>query len=394
MESGDTDGGSEASYESVASEGAFEPASERGRDVLPRIVSASHCVQVFSRLCYSPDGAYCYPDPAFEELRAKDKSGNSRPRRHNPLDGLPARLLRFEGAIEAWLEEVPLGRVPLRMPAQYMSLNDAAERKSSSSGAGRGEDLSVLRAGNRRATIWFFTMEFLQQLWPCFLAPDGSGIHIWERALLERSCTIQSTHVEVGRVHVPHGKGKKRMEWLKVLFAALQTSRWTPNGEARTLLAKRRASHASMSIGDAVQVDGQLFVAGLDGFRLMQQSELLLGENLLPTGWTQQGSEEDEEESEEPEQATASGGKGHRKKGGGEEDENGLKDSAGRRSKGGKNAKGKGKGKGKGGKENGKGHGQDHASRREVEPGPGGKRADRRKLRAQLQAERERVQGS
>ncbi|CAE8599910.1 unnamed protein product, partial [Polarella glacialis] len=234
MESADTDGASEASYESVASEGGYEPASDRGRDPLPRIISASHCVQVFGRLCNVADGAYCSKDPAYAvNSRAKGKAA-ARPGRHDPLEGMPPRILRFEGAMEAWLEEMPLTKVPSGTARQYMTLHDASGRKSP------GVDLSLLRAGNQRGTIWYFTQEFLQQLWPCFLLSDGTGVQIWERALLERNCTIQSTHVEVGQVNVPSSKEKSRSEWLKALFASMQAAKWTPDGEARSILAKRR----------------------------------------------------------------------------------------------------------------------------------------------------------
>merc|ERR550532_2300051 len=180
-------------------------------------------------------------------------------------------------------------RDPHHIPRPHLSLNDAATRHSS------GADLSILRAGNRRATIWYFTLEFLQQLWPSFLQPDGSGIKVWERALLERSYTIQQTHVEVGQVQCNAGKGgKQRVQWLKSLFAAMQASKWTPDGEARTFLIKRRPSHASMSIGDAVQIGGELYVAGLVGFVAVKEGDRLLPPNFEP-------------ENEEPEPSSTSG---------------------------------------------------------------------------------------
>eukprot|EP00930_Biecheleria_cincta_P098797 TRINITY_DN90445_c0_g1_i1.p1 TRINITY_DN90445_c0_g1~~TRINITY_DN90445_c0_g1_i1.p1 ORF type:complete len:396 (+),score=81.68 TRINITY_DN90445_c0_g1_i1:126-1313(+) len=394
MESADTDGASEASYESVASEGGYEPASERGRDPLPRIVSASHCVQVFQRLSYAADGVFCVHDSPEDERqgRGKEKGLSSR---HNPLEGLPPRIMRFEGAMEAWLEEMPLARVLTHVPRQYTSLNDAVSRKPQTA-LGRESDLSILRLGNRHATLWYFTLEFLQQLWPCFITPDMSGVQIWQRALLERGCNIQSTHVEVGQVHFPASKGKARMEWLKALFAAMQASKWTPEGEARSFLAKRRLSHASMSIGDAVQIGGELFVADVNGFVAVKQGELLLPPGFIPL---EDGGEEDlDEEDDEEESAPPSdvGGKKKRqrkKKGGGGSgiDASGDNSAAGKGSKGEGKGKGKGKADGKGGGKNGK---NSDGARRPGEPGPGGDRADRRKLRAQLMAERDRVQGS
>jgi len=376
---GDGDGASDVSYESVASEGGYEPASERGRDPLPRIISSSHCVEVFRRIRWV-DGAFCC-------RLQEDAEGNGvKGAVMDPLSGLPSRIMRFDGAMEAWLEEMPLARDPGHVTRPYTALNDASNRQGP-----KGSELPILRAGNKRATIWYFTVEFLQQLWPLFLAPDSSGMKLWERALLDRGCTIQSTHIEVGQVHCPHGKGgKQRLQWLKSLFAALQVSKWTPDGEARSLLIKRRLSHASMSIGDAVQIGGELFVAGLEGFVQVKEGNRLLPPNFEP-------------ENEEPEPSSARGkaaaNKKEASKEGSSKDEGGTEEGGkeakggGRKKQAGKGAKGRGKGGGEG---RGKGDAEEDNRRgkdqqRAKEPGPAD-RADRRKLRAQLQARREQLQ--
>jgi len=362
MESGGDGAGSEASYESVASEGGYEPASERGRDPLPRIISSSQCVEVFRRIRQA-DGVFsCAINPPDE---AAGRRGE-KPKRHDPLSGLPPRIMHFDGAMEAWLEEMPQPRDPHRGPRQYASLNDAAQRNQSR------EDMALLRGGNRRATIWYFTLEFLQQLWPLFLSPDESGVKLWERALIERGCNIQSTHVEVGQIHYPQAKNAKaRTQWLKAVFSSMQAAKWAPDGEARALLVKRRLSHTSMSIGDAIQIGSELFVAGLSGFVAVRESERLLPPNYEP-----------ENEDPEPSSLEESGAKAPRKKGGERGEGGGGKKGKGRGGKG----KGKGKGKGAGG---------DDGETQPNKQGPGGntERADRRQLRAQLQARRERVQG-
>lgn len=381
---GDGDGASDVSYESVASEGGYEPASERGRDPLPRIISSSHCVEVFRRIRWV-DGAFCCRTQEETETEGNDVKGAVM----DPMSGLPSRIMRFDGAMEAWLEEMPLARDPGHHPRPYAALNDASNRQGPN-----GTDLPILKAGNKRATLWYFTLEFLQQLWPLFLAPDSSGLKLWERALLDRGCTIQSTHIEVGQVHCPHVKGgKQRQQWLKSLFSALQASKWTPDGEARSLLIKRRLSHASMSIGDAVQIGGELFVAGLVGFVQVKEGDRLLPPNFEP-------------ENEEPEPSSASGKAAANKKEGSKEGsskdeggtEEGGKEAKGggrkRGAKAGKGAKGRGKGggegKGKGDADEDNRRGKDQ--QRAKEPGPAD-RADRRKLRAQLQARREQLQG-
>jgi len=211
---------------------------------------------------------------------------------------------------------------------------------------------------------------------------------------LDRGCTIQSTHIEVGQVHCPLGKGgKQRLQWLKSLFAALQAPKWTPDGEARSLLIKRRLSHASMSIGDAVQIGSEHFVAGLAGFVQVKEGDRLLPPNFEP-------------ENEEPEPSSARGKEAANKKEaskeGSSKDEGGTEEAGkeakgrGRKKKGakaGKGAKGRGKGGGEG---RGKGDADEDSMRgkdrqRAKEPGPAD-RADRRKLRAQLQARREQLQ--
>mmetsp|Transcript_31203 Transcript_31203/g.79447 ORF Transcript_31203/g.79447 Transcript_31203/m.79447 type:complete len:360 (-) Transcript_31203:134-1213(-) len=357
MESGGPDGASEASYESVASEGGYEPASERGRDPLPRIISSSHCVEVFRRLRWA-DGAYSCHDSTDEDTNSAKAGGRkgAQLRPHNPLSGLPPRIMHFDGAMEAWLEEMLMPAEPHHGgPRQYETLDDAAKRNQSR------DDMALLSLGNRRATIWYFTLEFLQQLWPHFLNTDESGVKLWERALLDRGCNIQSTHIEVGQVNYPQAKNAKaRTQWLKAVFSSMQASKWTPNGEARALLVKRRLSHASMSIGDAIQIGSELFVAGLDGFVAVSESERLVPPNYEPN---EGPTPSIEEPSETPPSKKKGGGGGAGKKG--------------------KGRGGKGKGKGKGG-ENGDAK----------KPAPGGKteRADRRQLRAQLQAKREQME--
>jgi len=447
MEGGGPDGGSdEMSYESVASEGGYEPASERGRDPLPRIISSSHCVEVFRQICWT-NGAYCCRDTSPDDVLVKAPTAMLARARglepHDPLAELPDRIMRFDGAMEAWLEEMPLPRNPNAVPRLYTSLNDAACRLG-------GDDLPNLRTGNRRAVIWYFTLEFLQQLWPLFLSPDGSGIKLWERALLDRACNIQSTHTEVGRVHCS-SKGKNREAWLKALFSDMQGCKWCPDGEAQKLLVSKRLTHASMSIGDAVQIGSELYIVGLTGFMPVQEAV-----HLLPAGFEvdvqdETGSEEEVEEElpsppaepkpkakqknkkakggakgekeeavkeevkEEPkvtEQTgkngtdkgrSSKGGKGGkkgRKKGGKKEEE---ADGGGevedvkeeppkggkiRSSKGGAQ-KGAGKGKGRG---KGKGKGKESAEPADNAKSDGNDRADRRALRARLQAERELMQ--
>jgi len=134
-------------------------------------------------------------------------------------------------------------------------------------------ELSILQEGNKLATIWYFDANFFQQFFPKLLISDGEDaqyscwVHRWA-ALLQGSClTISKTHVELGRVHYPPNQNaKSKSTWLKSLFSALQTSRWCPTGEAFELLQKQRLCHASMSVGDAVQIGRELHFVTLTGF--------------------------------------------------------------------------------------------------------------------------------
>lgn len=268
--------------------------------------------------------------------------------------------------------------------------------------------MSVLQEGNSRATLWYFTLEFLQQLWPVFLQPGSNGPEIWERALVERRCSIQSTHVEVGRVHCPAAKGgaKARNQWLKALFSAMQASCWTPDGEARTLMLKRGLSHASMSIGDIVQVGTDIYIAGLDSFVKVKSKSVAPphdgGLAALDTVSSDEdpgaGLADDDDDffhtgkggssGNYDNGAQSSGGKGK----GGKGDQS---ESGGKRGKGGKGGK-KGKGKGKWKEVKAHADWETDGHRRAAEPGPhkADKRVDRRQLRAALQAERERVKAT
>jgi len=394
---GGDDGASEISYESVASEGGLEY-GERGRDQRRQIISSSHCVQVFQSLC-DFDGAFCergeLAPPGVAEGSSKangrrKQGAGPQDLSHDPLLGLPPRILRFDGAMEAWTEEIPMPIQPWTEESlPYGSLNDAGQRP----------DLAVLRAGNQRAIIWYFTQGFCADLFPCFLCPDEIGLKRWVRALLESNFTIESTHVEVGRVHLPPEalKGDKgRAQWLKSLLTAMQASKWSPAGEARGLQVKRRLSHVSMSIGDVVQIGRHLFAACLDGFVHVQESD-----RLLPQGF-EAG---DEDILEFGDLADELPSKAPKKKGGSKHA--GAQEGAGDDSKGGQGQgarKGKGGGGdggepgtargGKKGKGKGKGKGKDRGTeQRAAEPGPNA-RADRRTLRAQLQAKRESTRAS
>lgn len=280
--------------------------------------------------------------------------------------------------------------------------------------------------GNARATIWYFSLEFLSQCWPFFLQQDGTppghtGLQLWERALLERRCTIQSTHVEVGRVHCDAKNAKTKQTWLKGIFAAMQASNWSPDGEARGLMMKKKLTHTSMSIGDAVQIGSELYVAGIDGFVAVKDAKALLPLRAEEDDQDGDNNDDDDVQEETPRRSEEPTGKKKKRKknkgkgaaGGGEGGQDSAANGEARpaEEKGGK-AKGKGKGKkgvgaeadkaadgaqeapeSGGGKRKKRGKGQGkgggdagNAKRDKEEAGAGPDRIDRRALRSELQA--------
>merc|ERR1711957_171617 len=81
---------------------------------------------------------------------------------------------------------------------------------------------------------------------------------------------------EVGRVHCDARGAMAKQVWLKAIFSAMQADRWSPNGEARGLMMRRKLTHTSMSVGDAVQIGGELYVAGIAGFMRIKEATALL----------------------------------------------------------------------------------------------------------------------
>lgn len=53
---------------------------------------------------------------------------------------------------------------------------------------------------------------------------------------------------------------------LERIFAVMQGDHWSPKGEARDLIESAGLGHTSMSVGDVVVRDGQVFVVANMGF--------------------------------------------------------------------------------------------------------------------------------
>lgn len=294
------DGGADE-YESVASEGGYQPASERGRDPNQKIVSSSYCVELFRRMRWS-NTTHCgrQSSSGNKENRQNnaaigtDENGKKEPFHASALDpfcDLPSRMMRFDGAMEAWLEEIQMPREQQGI-VPYAELSDAGKRYPT---------LSVLQKGNARAVIWYFSPVFLHQFLPHFFSPTNIMLELWVQTMVEERLTVQSTHVPLGVINVPQFvKNRTRNNWLKEVFAAMQTSKWTRNGEALQLLLARGLSHSAMSIGDMIQLDSDLYVATVNGFVKIEEAPLILPEREMMDG--REETEVDEDQNEKLEQ--------------------------------------------------------------------------------------------
>lgn len=76
---------------------------------------------------------------------------------------------------------------------------------------------------------------------------------------------LSATHVKVKTLELPGSAAQ-----LEHVFHDMQAEVWSPNGEARALIESLGLSHTSMSVGDAVVVDGQLFVVSNIGFKQIE----------------------------------------------------------------------------------------------------------------------------
>mmetsp|Transcript_70413 Transcript_70413/g.168645 ORF Transcript_70413/g.168645 Transcript_70413/m.168645 type:complete len:1423 (-) Transcript_70413:98-4366(-) len=263
---------SEASYESTPSVGDFQDSTHRGRDPRPRIITASHCMQVYTKFVRADAVRVKRVEESDSDALLK-QGGFSKP--PDMLQGMPSKLMRFDGAVETWLEQLCLPPGIARGTTeimQYERVNDAARL------GGMPEKLkSVLQDGNGLASIWYFNIDFLERIWPLFLQGETPGPMTWRRTLLDIGRNIETTHVRLGRVHCPVEKrGRARTQWLENLFAALQFPVWSPRGECSKMVHDRGLSHASMAIGDAVVIGTQIYVVARDGFLEIEDCEALL----------------------------------------------------------------------------------------------------------------------
>ena len=81
---------------------------------------------------------------------------------------------------------------------------------------------------------------------------------------------LQATHALLGKIK-PIFKASYTSSTLDDAWVRLQGERWSPNGEARTIIRTRGLQHTSMSVGDCFKLaDGRVFMVANDGFDLVK----------------------------------------------------------------------------------------------------------------------------
>lgn len=127
-----------------------------------------------------------------------------------------------------------------RYKKRYETLNDAAKN-------------APVLANGSDLTIWYMKDS---------ASRDFSGGYKW----LEEKGMLPSTPADLSKTHIRLGSIKKAD--LEDVFSALQGEKWSPNGEARSLIRGLDLSHTSMSVGDIILVDGmKMMIVDSFGFR-------------------------------------------------------------------------------------------------------------------------------
>jgi hypothetical protein len=78
----------------------------------------------------------------------------------------------------------------------------------------------------------------------------------------ELGLSLDETHVHLKDLEFPGFRDQ-----LERVFMEMQAEVWSPNGEARSLIAEKGLSHTSMSVGDAIVYDNKVYIVGISGFK-------------------------------------------------------------------------------------------------------------------------------
>lgn len=94
---------------------------------------------------------------------------------------------------------------------------------------------------------------------PGFTCDSMMG-HRWleKQKILPKKDTLSRTHVKLGEI---------KEERLDYIYSSLQGENWSPNGEASGFIASLGLSHTSMSVGDVIEINDELFLVDIVGFK-------------------------------------------------------------------------------------------------------------------------------
>ena len=74
---------------------------------------------------------------------------------------------------------------------------------------------------------------------------------------------LGKTHIHLKDLQVGPDDLDGQLEWV---FRHMQGEVWSPNGEARPLIAGKGLTHTSMSVGDVIRTGGKTYVVKGTGF--------------------------------------------------------------------------------------------------------------------------------
>lgn len=119
----------------------------------------------------------------------------------------------------------------------YLNLNDAV--------------VTTLALAPGATKIWYFKNEVARDMMMGYNFCEKHG-------LLPKINSLEATHVLLGSIASTS---------FEQIYQVMQGEYWSPEGEARTILAPLGLGHTSMSMGDIIEIDGAFFIVDSFGFR-------------------------------------------------------------------------------------------------------------------------------
>ncbi|CAK9109001.1 Ribosomal RNA large subunit methyltransferase F [Durusdinium trenchii] len=209
----------ESSEETESSEGSdmdvIEEAAERGREPHPRVIMSSWHIQL-SMAATRGDRPWECRLPSHQVARLKQAGW------------IGQAYMQLRGLREAF-EEIP---------------NAGAMPESSSTGS---------------AVVLYSVPLFQERFLPLWVK-NPSAIHSWINFVKSQEKGLGATHCPVRHLKCPVPHGLERLKWLQKIYGEMQaTGKQGPRFH-------RKATHASMTVGDVVAIEEHTYMAAFDGF--------------------------------------------------------------------------------------------------------------------------------